>query len=111
MRQRKRFEKKVLLIQKGEYDSAMAISSYNEGRSMANVSNKTYVHGTRQFLRPDTMWADERYTNVTSEEINAAKARHEARLKAEGRLNTPLKPDVHMYDNKSAQQNVQKPLY
>jgi hypothetical protein len=26
--------------------------------------NKIRVHGTREFLRPDTMWADDRYANV-----------------------------------------------
>ena len=33
---------------------------YLQGRSAKDVSDKTWVHGTREHLRPDTMWADER---------------------------------------------------
>jgi hypothetical protein len=29
------------------------------------VSDKTWVDGTREHLRPDTMWADERYAKIT----------------------------------------------
>lgn len=106
-----RFERKVMLIQRDEYNYAMATSPYNEGRSVGDISNKTHVHGTRQYLRPDTMWADERYRNVTRDEIKAAKERHESRLKADGRWDPELHPEPHMHDNTGAQMKVQKPLY
>ena len=53
----------------------MKVSDYNQGRSLKDISDKTYIHGTRQYLRPDTMWADERYTKITQAEINEAKKR------------------------------------
>lgn len=33
-----------------------------KGRSLKDVSDNTWVDGHRTKLRPDTMWADERYT-------------------------------------------------
>lgn len=70
----------------------MKVSAYNEGRTVADISNWTYDHGKRQHLRPDTLWADERYVDVTQEEIDAAKVRYAARLKSEGKqLVGPLK--------------------
>jgi len=41
-----------------EYHRAMAVSPYNEGRTVADVSDKTWIDGTRFNLRPDTVWAD-----------------------------------------------------
>lgn len=43
----------------------MEVSSYNAGRTPADVSDKNWVHGTRNHLRPDTMYPDERYANIT----------------------------------------------
>lgn len=44
------------------YRDCMQVSEYNKGRTVADVSNKDYIDGTRKYLRPDTMWADERYS-------------------------------------------------
>lgn len=110
MADEKRFEKKVLMIQREEYHRGMTVSSYNEGRTIADISNKTHVHGTRKYLRPDTMWADERYQHVTPEESKAAKERHEAYLKSEGRLDTPLKP-IHGHSNTGVELKHEQPLY
>lgn len=57
----------------------MKVESYNEGRTTADVSDKTWIHGTRHHLRPDTMWADDRYSQITQSEINDAVKRVEAR--------------------------------
>jgi len=57
----------------------MKVSSYNKGRTAANVSDKTWVHGTRVHLRPDTVWADERYSKITQKDVNEAQVRHNAR--------------------------------
>ena len=43
----------------------MEVSSYNSGRTTADVSDKNWVHGIRHHLRPDTMYPDERYANIT----------------------------------------------
>lgn len=56
---------KVRGIQNVIYRNAMDISPYNVGRTVADVSDKTWVDGTRTNLRPDTMWADERYRNIS----------------------------------------------
>jgi len=39
----------------------LEVSEYNKGRTNKQVSNKTWIHGTREYLRPDTIWADERW--------------------------------------------------
>lgn len=44
----------------------MQVGEYNKGRSMADVDDsKRTIHGSRKFLRPNTLWADDRYVNVT----------------------------------------------
>lgn len=88
----------MALIQDSIFREAMEEAPYNAGRTMADVSNKTYVHGTRKYLRPDTMWADDRYSAVTSDEIKEAKQRYVARLKKEGKeLRGPLvDPHLHL---------------
>jgi hypothetical protein len=43
----------------------MEVSEYNVNRSASDVADKTWVHGTRKYLRPDTMYADERYANIS----------------------------------------------
>jgi hypothetical protein len=111
IKNQRRFEYKVHLIQKTEYDSAMEVSSYNKGITTASVSNKTHIHGTRQYLRPDTMWADERYVNVTRDEIKAAKERYVNKQKAAGLHNNALKPEPHMFDNTGAQMKQQGLIY
>ena len=82
MRNQRLFQQKVHTIQHGEYQEAMRVPEYNEGRSVSQISRKTYIHGTRQYLRPDSMWADERYIDVTQAEINEAKARNAQRQAA-----------------------------
>jgi len=42
---------------------------------VADISKKTWIHGTRKYLRPDTLYCDARYANITQEEINEAKKR------------------------------------
>ena len=69
----------------------MKVSEYNKGRTVANVSTKTWRDGERDKLRPDTMYADDRYINVTQADIDAAKARIEKK-KAEGKIDTTPQP-------------------
>ena len=57
----------------------MEVSEYNLGRDASQVSDKYWIHGTREHLRPDTMWADKRYSTITQAEINEAKKRFETR--------------------------------
>jgi len=82
------FSEKVKYIQRQEYHEAMEISSYNKGRSIAQVdARKRWIDGTSANLRPDSMWIDDRYVDVTQEEIDAAKKRVAARQAAREALN------------------------
>ncbi len=51
----------------------MEVSEYNQGRTVANVPRKTWVDGTASHLRPDSMWIDDRYVDVSQGEIEQAK--------------------------------------
>lgn len=43
----------------------MEVSEYNKGRDVTETSDKTWIDGTRNHLRPDTMYPDSRYVNIT----------------------------------------------
>ena len=43
----------------------MEVPSYNKGRTVADTSRNTFGNGIRGFLRPNTLWADDRYADVT----------------------------------------------
>ena len=56
---------KVQLLANTRYRDCMKVSEYNKGRTVADVSDKDFIDGTKKYLRPDSMWADERYSQVT----------------------------------------------
>lgn len=91
----------------------MKEAPYNKGRTIKDISSKTYGHGNRAYLRPDTMWSDERYIDVTQEEIDAAKARHIERLKAKGQsLTAPMKEiNTHADPRYAYEGNPNRHLY
>ena len=39
----------------------MSVSGYNKGRSVADLTPKTWKDGARKNLRPDSYWSDDRY--------------------------------------------------
>ncbi len=94
LRKTKLTNQKHRLIQLQDYKKAMEVSEYNRGRTVANVNpEKRFIHGTAKYLRPDSMWADERYSNVTKEEILAARERlGEAEKRSQSRLNPQIAP-------------------
>lgn len=94
MKDHKRQQKKFMKIQDNQYREAIKVSSYNVGRTVSDISNKTYLHGTAKYLRPDTLWNDDRYKNVTQEEIDAAKIRYADRLRREGKK--IMEPAAHV---------------
>ena len=68
-------------IQLQEYDWAMQVGEYNKNRTLSDVDgSKSYEDGLRKNLRPNTFWADDRYVNVTQDDINAAKKRYFDRI-------------------------------
>lgn len=101
------------LIQLADYKKAIEVSEYNRGRSIAQVpSNADASWGTRAHLRPDTLWADERYANVTSEEIEAAKQRKgEMQKRLEARLNPQIQKVPHFDSNKQYVPHDNVPVY
>jgi hypothetical protein len=70
----------------------MTVGEYNIGRTVANVPNKKWSDGARQNLRPDTIWADDRYVDVTQKEIDEAKARIKKRREERGQ---PIDTKLH----------------
>lgn len=79
IKEKHRWINKATAIQNKQYRAAMEVSEYNKGRTPTDVSDKLWKDGTRFKLRPDTMWADERYAKITQSEINEAKQRVAAR--------------------------------
>ena len=109
LKEHKRQTRKFVKIQDAQYREALKVSPYNEGRSVADISNKTYVHGTAKFLRPDTMWNDERYIDVTQDDIDAARVRYAERLKREGKkLTEPLQHVDNHVDHHYAYTGLEK---
>jgi len=53
----------------------MEVPSYNKGRTVADIPLKSWVDGMPGNVRPCTLWADDRYADVTEDEINAAQER------------------------------------
>jgi hypothetical protein len=51
----------------------MEVSDYNQGRTVANTARKSWGDGTADNLRPDSMWIDDRYVDITQAEIDQAK--------------------------------------
>lgn len=88
----------------------MEVPEYNKGRTVADVPLKTWSDGERDRLRPDSLWNDERYIDITQKEINEAKERIRKRNAAKG-----YKPDTsihqHTYDRTYEAPSTKIPLY
>ena len=46
-----------------KYRKVMEIPSYNQGRTVADVKGRSWFDGSA--LRPSTLWADDRYADIT----------------------------------------------
>lgn len=57
----------------------MEVSSYNQGRTVANVPRRSWSDGQADKLRPDSMWIDDRYADINQADVDAAKLRVKAR--------------------------------
>lgn len=64
LREKKITNAKKLAIDNLQYRDVMEVGPYNVGRTVANISNKTWADGAADKLRPDTMWADDRYVDI-----------------------------------------------
>lgn len=47
-----------------KYNESMEVSSYNAGRTVANIPRKNWSDGTGDNIRPDSMWVDDRYVDI-----------------------------------------------
>jgi len=61
LREKKKWFLRAQVIDNATYRRGMAVSSYNQGRSLSELTPKTWTHGTKRFMRPDSYWADDRY--------------------------------------------------
>jgi len=113
MRNQKLLKEQHRQIQLADYRKAITVSEYNKGRSVAQVpSNAHYSWGTRKHLRPDTLWADERYAKVTPEEIAEAKKRRgEMEKRFAARLDPRLQKAPHFDSNKQYESKDDVPVY
>lgn len=75
-----------------KYRRAMEIPDYNQGRTVADVPSRTWSDGERSKLRPNSIWADDRYADITQKEIDEAKERVRRRNLARG-----IKPDTSVH--------------
>lgn len=93
-----------------KYRKALEVPDYNQGRTVADVPSKTWSDGERSKLRPNSIWADDRYADITQKEIDEAKERVRRRNLARG-----IKPDtaVHYdaYDRTYEAPSTKVPLY
>jgi len=67
-----------------KYRRAMEVSDYNNGRTVADVPAKVWSDGERSNLRPNSIWADDRYVDITQKEVDEAKERVKRRNAARG---------------------------
>lgn len=56
-----------------KYKKVMEVPEYNKGRTVADVPSKSWADGERSKLRPNSIWADERYVDITQQEVDEAK--------------------------------------
>lgn len=100
-RQNKMFNESAKQIQREEYKEAMQVSDYNKGRSVADINSSVqYSDGMAHNLRPDSMWADDRYIDITQKEIDVAKANVEKKRTGKYDRND-LKPLHHTPKNEA----------
>ena len=50
-----------------KYREAMKVSAYNKGRTVADVPLRDFNFSRKENLRPSTLWADDRYADITDE--------------------------------------------
>ena len=88
----------------------MEVPEYNKGRTIADVPHKNWSDGERSKLRPNSMWADDRYADVTQQEIDEAKQRIRKRNLARG-----IKPNKDInyetYDRTYEAPSTKIPVY
>ena len=107
MKQKKLAILKDEALSNKKYREAMEVPYYNKGRTVADVPLKSWQDGNRDVLRPDTLWADDRYADISNEEVKAAKERVQKRRAA-----SPAKlVQLPVYDRAYEVPSKEVPLY
>jgi len=88
----------------------MDVPEYNQGRTVADVPERTWADGERTKLRPNSIWADDRYVDITQKEVDEAKERVNKRNAARG-IVTDTALHVHTYDRTYEAPDKKIPLY
>ena len=93
-----------------KYRSSMQVADYNKDRTVADVPCRTWEDGERAKLRPNSIWADDRYADITQKEVDAAKERVARRRAERGQV---FDESVHypVYDRAFETAQFEKPLY
>lgn len=110
MKENNRFKLKLEAQANLRYKKSMEVPEYNQGRTVADVPLRSWADGERSKLRPNSMWADDRYVDITQKEVDEAKERVRKRNLSKGyKPNT----DVHyeVYDRTYEAPSTKIPLY
>lgn len=93
-----------------KYRKAMEVSEYNQGRTVADVPLRNWSDGERAKLRPNSIWADDRYADITQKEVDEAKERVKKRNQARGH-HADTSVHFEAYDRRYEAPSTQIPLY
>ena len=110
MKDNERLKLKLEALSNQKLKKVMNVAQYNEGRTVADVPLRNWSDGERSKLRPNSIWADDRYVDITQKEIDEAKERVKKRNLSRGvKQNT----DVHfaVYDRTYEAPSTEIPLY
>jgi hypothetical protein len=93
-----------------KYKKAMEVSEYNQGKTVADVPQRNWSDGERTKLRPNSIWADDRYADITQKEVDEAKERVKKRNLSRGhQANTSV--HIEPYNRSFEAPSTQIPLY
>ena len=110
MKDTNRLKLKLEAQNNAKYRKSMEVADYNKGRTVADVPLRSWEDGERQNLRPNSIWADDRYADITQKEVDAAKERVAKRRAERGQV---FDESVHYpaYDRAYETPQHQKPVY
>lgn len=89
MKENQRLKLKLEALANQKLKRVLEVPEYNQGRTVADVPARTWADGERTKLRPDSIWADERYVDITQKEIEQAKERVKKRNLVRGVKHNP----------------------
>ena len=61
LREKKKWFLRAQVIDNATYKRAMSVTPYNKGRSVSDLTLKSWSYGTSKNLRPDSYWVDDRF--------------------------------------------------